>query len=267
MGFEYGYSLASPETLVIWEAQFGDFANNAQVIIDQFITTAEVKWKRFSGLVLYLPHGYEGQGPEHSSARVERILQLCAEENIQVCYPSTSAQLFHLLRRQILRAYRKPLFILTPKSLLRMEEAGCTLEDLGYGAFREVLYDKTVKKPKEVRRILFVTGKIYYEILKEREKRKKTNQVALIRIEQHYPFPKEQIEKAISSFPNAEEFFFVQEEPYNMGFIAYMKEHLAPLLPSLKCIAREPSASPAEGLYTLHVQNQKKIIQQALEGI
>src|SRR6267143_1715501 len=212
LGFDYGFSLDTPEWLTCWEAQFGDFTNGAQVIIDQFLSSAEDKWNRLSGVVLLLPHGFEGQGPEHSSARLERFLQLCAEDNMQVCYPTTPAQMFHLLRRQVLRTWRKPLVVLTPKSLLRHKAAVSTLDDLSKGAFRRILWDSAVKNAK---RVLLCTGKVYYDLVAGREA-KKRNDVAIVRIEQLYPLADEQLAEALQRHKGAE-LVWVQEEPFNMG--------------------------------------------------
>ena len=214
LGFEYGYAGVSPHTLVIWEAQFGDFANNAQVLIDQYLAAGEAKWGRLNGLVLLLPHGFEGQGPEHSSARLERYLQLCAEENLQVCYPTTPAQYFHLLRRQLRRSFRKPLVMMAPKSMLRHPLAVSRLDEMVTGHFREVLDDSAgVDAP---RRVLICSGKIYYDLVVEREKRS-PHGPAILRLEQLYPFPQEQLKQIAGRFPVAKEWFWVQEEPDNMG--------------------------------------------------
>ena len=216
LGFEYGYSTTEPDTLVIWEAQFGDFANGAQVVIDQFITSGETKWGRLSGLVMLLPHGYEGQGPEHSSARLERYLQLCAEQNIQVCVPSNPAQIFHLLRRQLLRAYRKPLITLTPKSLLRHKLAVSTLEELSTGRFHPMIGEPDALDPSEVTRVILCAGKVYYDLLETR-RRENIRHVAIVRIEQLYPFPSEDLAKELAVYPNLKELIWCQEEPKNQG--------------------------------------------------
>ncbi len=223
LGFEYGYSLDMPEALVLWEAQFGDFANGAQVIIDQFLVCGTSKWQRDSGLVLLLPHGYEGQGPEHSSGRLERFLQLCAEDNIQVCYPTTPAQYFHLLRRQLHRNFRKPLIVMTPKSLLRHKAAVSPLSDLTDKRFYEVLEDSSVE-PGRVRRVVLCSGKIYYDLAEQRVNEE--SPAALVRIEQFYPFPAEQIQKALKRFPKAREFIWAQEESLNMGGWTFMESRL-----------------------------------------
>ncbi len=215
LGFEFGYSLDAPGTLVLWEAQFGDFANGAQVIIDQFLASSESKWQRDSGVVMLLPHGYEGQGPEHSSARLERYLQLCAEDNLQVVYPSTPAQYFHLLRRQMKRNFRKPLIVMTPKSLLRLKACSSPVGDLVEGRFHEVL-DDTTAEPGRVRRLLLCSGKIYYD-LAERRTQQEAGDTAIVRVEQFYPFPEEQLTRALRRYRHAKEFVWVQEESQNMG--------------------------------------------------
>ncbi|MBI3395799.1 MAG: 2-oxoglutarate dehydrogenase E1 component [Spirochaetia bacterium] len=262
LGFEYGYSLSDPNALVIWEAQFGDFANGAQIMIDQFITSSEVKWLRMSGLVMLLPHGYEGQGPEHSSARLERFLQLCASNNIQVCNCTTPAQYFHLLRRQMLRNFRKPLVITSPKSLLRHPEAVSNLEDIGLGIFRELLFDHTVKDPASVNRLLFCSGHIYYDLIAEKKKRA-SDETAVIRIEQLYPFPHGDVVRALEHYANAKEFLWVQEEPENMGAWDFLDAKLAaiPGMERVGCVARPESPSPAAGLFKLHAQELEKLVQ------
>ncbi len=266
MGFEFGYSLDYPDALVIWEAQFGDFANGAQVIIDQFITTSEDKWKRLSGLVLFLPHGYEGQGPEHSSARLERYLQNCAEQNIQVAQPTTPAQMFHLLRGQVLRQQRKPLIVFTPKSLLRLPAATSTLDELATGKFQRVLPDVTAD-PTKVRRALLCTGRIYYDLVEERTKRH-SDDVAIIRLEKLYPWWPHLISEAIDIYPNLREVFWVQDEPTNMGaatFVAPRLEALVPEKVKLEVIARAESASPATGSHKAHVIEEQQILKAAFD--
>ena len=226
MGFEYGYSIAQPNALVLWEAQFGDFANNAQSVIDLFIASGEAKWQRLSGLVLLLPHGMDGLGPEHSSARLERFLQLCAVDNMQVCNPTTPAQYFHLLRRQLKRPIRKPLVVMTPKSLLRHPLAVSNLADMAGGGFQEVLDDAAdIKKPK---RVLLCSGKIYYALLQGRQNVKRHDE-AIVRFEQLYPFPEEQLQAIAKRYRQAREWYWVQEEPENMGawqFVRYRMEKL-----------------------------------------
>ena len=266
LGFDYGYSLADPKSLVIWEAQFGDFANSAQIMIDQFITCSEVKWYRMSGLVMLLPHGYEGQGPEHSSARLERFLQLCASNNIQVCNCTTPAQYFHLLRRQELRSYRKPLVIMTPKSLLRLPEAGSTLSDISRGIFREVLRDRRIEKPENVRRMAICSGKIYYDLLKRRTEKELTD-VALIRMEQLYPFPDTQFNEILELYPNVKEYIWVQEEPENMGAWFYVESRINQTLGKrgeVRCISRKESPSPSAGMVSVHKKEQGEIVDRAL---
>ncbi len=263
LGFEYGYSLDMPEALVLWEAQFGDFANGAQVIIDQFLVCGTSKWQRDSGLVLLLPHGYEGQGPEHSSARLERYLQLCAEDNIQVCYPSTPAQYFHGLRRQLHRDFRKPLIVMTPKSLLRHKACVSPWSDLMDGRFQEILDDTTVD-PNKVRRIVLCSGKIYYDLSEQRSKEEK--QVALVRVEQFYPFAGDQMQQVIGRYPKAREVLWVQEESLNMGGWMFMEPRLRALDIKCKYVGRDSSASPATGSRQIHVREQKEIVATALGG-
>ncbi|MCR9144329.1 MAG: 2-oxoglutarate dehydrogenase E1 component [bacterium] len=264
LGFEFGYSLADPRSLVIWEAQFGDFANSAQIMIDQFITSSEAKWRRMSGLVMLLPHGYEGQGPEHSSARLERFLQMSSQNNIQVCNCTTPAQFFHLLRRQHLRRFRKPLVVMSPKSLLRLPEAGSSLEDLGKGVFREVLHDRNVDA-KKVKRVLLCSGKVYYDLKKRRDEAKAD--IAIVRVEELYPFPGEDIKKVLGKFGAAKEFAWVQEEPENQGACYYIKDRLSECLPGgaqLETICRPESASPAAGLMTVHKRELEDLLQSAI---
>lgn len=257
LGFEYGYSLIDPRYLVIWEAQFGDFANSAQTIIDQFIMSAESKWSRLSGMVLLLPHGFEGQGPEHSSARMERYLLSCAENNIQVCNPTTPAQYFHILRRQIHRHVRKPLVIFTPKSLLRHPLAVSSRDQFANGSFCEVLDDST--SFSQVRKVLLCCGKIYYDLLEQR-----SQDCAIIRLEQLYPFPTQQLLQIIQRYAGVANWAWVQEEPKNMGAWLFIQQHAAELFPQpLRYIGREASASPASGVFKIHVQEQKKIISEA----
>jgi len=242
LGFDYGYALASPETLTIWEAQFGDFANGAQIIIDQFIAAAEDKWRQQNGLVMFLPHGYEGQGAEHSSARLERFLQLCAEENMIICNPTTPANHYHLLRRQAKRTFRKPLVVMTPKSLLRHPKAVSTRQELAEGTFQPVLGDTTVR-PQEVTKVVFCSGKLYYELAEEREK-KGHLQTALVRLEQLYPLDRDAVEAELSRYPQATQFLWAQEEPANMGAWSHMLEHF-PI--RLERVSPAASAAPASG--------------------
>ncbi|HXH12956.1 MAG TPA: 2-oxoglutarate dehydrogenase E1 component [Alphaproteobacteria bacterium] len=265
LGFEYGVSSADPRRLVLWEAQFGDFANGAQPIIDQFIASAESKWQRMSGLVLLLPHGYEGQGPEHSSARLERFLQLCAEQNLQVCYPTTPAQYFHVLRRQMHRAFRKPLILMTPKSLLRHERCVSALEEFTAGSFRLVLDDATVAA-SEVHRLLLCSGKIYFDLLAAREKQG-LDGIAIVRVEELYPFPAAELQEVFSRYPQVEELVWVQEEPHNMGAWSFIAPRLHEILPEpwgLSYCGRHEAATPATGLHRAHVREQQAIIDQAL---
>jgi len=212
LGYEVGYSSAEPLKLVIWEAQFGDFVNGAQVVIDQFISSSEVKWQLLSGIVLFLPHGYEGQGPEHSSARPERFLQLCAQQNMQVCVPTTAAQIFHLLRRQMLRPYRKPLITFTPKSLLRMKDASSPIDAFVNESFKTVIPEVEAFNAKDINRLIFCTGKVYYDLVAERQARGIEN-IAIVRIEQLYPFPKDEIAAEIDRYAHVNDVLWVQEEP------------------------------------------------------
>ncbi len=256
MGFEYGYALGSPNGLTIWEAQFGDFYNVAQVIIDQYISSAEDKWGLLNGLTLLLPHGYEGQGPEHSSARLERFLTLCAHNNMQVVNPTTPANMFHLLRRQVKREFTLPLVVLTPKSLLRHPKCVSTMHDLSNGAFQEVINDPNTD-PESVLRVVLCSGKIYYDLLARKEQLEALD-IAIIRIEQLYPFPKEQVLNALSSYPNAIQYLWVQEEPENMGAWNFVNNQLPRL--EIKPVTRQASGSPAVGLSKLHFLEQEEII-------
>jgi 2-oxoglutarate dehydrogenase E1 component len=261
LGFEYGYSVADPNSLVLWEGQFGDFSNGAQIIIDQFITTAEQKWDQYSGLVMLLPHGYEGQGPEHSSARIERFLTLCAQDNMRVANCTTPAQYFHILRRQAVLPL-KPLVIFTPKSLLRSPVAVSPLADLTSGYFREVIPDETID-PAHTRRIVFSSGKVYYDLLAARQARK-IEDVALVRIEQMYPFPSEQVSELLSRYRHETPVFWCQEEPANMGAWHFMFEHFLELERRLRYAGRERNASPAVGSSKRHAEEQTKLINEAL---
>ena len=268
LGFEYGYSTTMPNTLVIWEAQFGDFANGAQVVIDQFISSGETKWGRLCGLVMLLPHGFEGQGPEHSSARLERYLQLCAEHNIQVCTPTTPAQIFHLLRRQLLRPYRKPLIIMSPKSLLRHKLAVSTLEDLTEGHFQPIIGDVDELNPKKVTRLVLCGGKVYYDLLEAR-RQDDLKHVAIARIEQLYPFPIELFRAEIAKYPALVEFVWCQEEPQNQGAWYNSKHHFSDNLKAnivMSYAGREASAAPAVGSFHVHIEQQKAVVQSALYG-
>ncbi len=269
LGFEYGYSSTVPETLTIWEAQFGDFANGAQVLIDQFISSGESKWGRLSGLVMLLPHGLEGQGPEHSSARLERYLQLCADQNMQVCVPSTPAQIFHLLRRQVIRTYRKPLIVMSPKSLLRHKAAVSTLEDLVDGQFQTIISETDASVETEnITRLVTCSGKVYYDLLEARAQNNLGN-VAIIRIEQLYPFPGQNYTAEIAKYPNLETVVWCQEEPQNQGawyqsrhnFTHFKPDHL-----NLVYCGRPASASPAVGSLAKHIEQQKEVVEMALFG-
>ena len=272
LGFEYGYSVADPSTLTLWEAQFGDFANGAQVIIDQFITSAHVKWGRMSGLVMLLPHGYEGQGPEHSSARLERFLQTCAEDNLQVVNCTTPAQFFHLMRRQMGRRYRAPLVVLTPKSLLRLPAASSLPEEFTQGRFQRVIDDvRTSAHPEHVKRVLFCSGKVYYELLAERDALlgEAAGQVAIVRVEELYPWPAEDVAEVVERYANAERHYWVQEEPRNMGawsFVRELFEEALPLSQRLVYSGRGLRASPAVGSMRLHRKEQAELLATALEG-
>jgi 2-oxoglutarate dehydrogenase E1 component len=266
MAFEYGYSTSEPRTLVLWEAQFGDFANGAQVVVDQFISSGEAKWQRYSGLVLLLPHGYEGQGPEHSSARLERYLQLCALENMQVCVPTTPAQMFHLLRRQMTRDVRKPLIVMTPKSLLRHPLAVSTLDDLAEGSFQLVIPDSTATAAKKVRRVVVCSGKVYYDLVIEAGKRKITD-VAILRVEQLYPFPRPEIKALLAQYPAMKELVWCQEEPQNQGAWYQIKHHLVDCIgdnQSLHYAGRLRSPAPACGHLNTHVIEQAALVADAL---
>ncbi len=266
LAFEYGYATAEPNELVVWEGQFGDFANGAQVVIDQFLCSGEAKWGRACGLTLLLPHGYEGQGPEHSSARLERYMQLSAEFNWEVCYPSNAAQIFHLLRRQMVRKQRKPLVVMTPKSLLRNPAASCALEDLAGGTFQTIIGETDKLDPKKVTRVIACAGKVYYDLMAGRAERKLQN-VAILRVEQLYPFDDKRFDEELSKFPNAKELVWCQEEPLNQG-AWYAKAHrLQEALKkgqTLHVVARPAAAAPAVGYLAKHTEQQKTLIEQAL---
>lgn len=266
LGYEYGYSLDTPDGLICWEAQFGDFVNVAQVIIDQFIVSAEDKWNRLSGLVLLLPHGFEGAGPEHSSARLERFLALAAEDNIQVVNPTTPAQIFHLLRRQVLRKWRKPLIVMTPKSLLRLPAAVSTLDELGTGTFQRILADSPAIEPAGVKRILLCAGKVYYDLLARRTELDRKD-VAIVRLEQLYPLPNEQLQDALSVYPSGTPVTFVQEDPENMGAWRFLRVMWGETLfgrHPFDGIYRPASASPATGSHTSHDLEQDEILTKAI---
>jgi 2-oxoglutarate dehydrogenase E1 component len=267
LGYEYGYAAAQPRGLTIWEAQFGDFANNAQSIIDLYITSGEIKWHRPCGLTMLLPHGMEGLGPEHSSARMERFLQLCAGNNIQVVNPTTPAQYFHLLRRQALASYRKPLIVMTPKSLLRHPEAVSNTTDFTEGTFQSVLSDTSPDfstDPENVERVLLLSGKIYYELVKRRRDLESTD-AAILRIEQIYPFPEEALQAAMAPYKNAKQWFWVQEEPENMGAWTFLRPRLESVIgDSLTYIGRNPSPTPATGFANIYRQVQSRILDTAV---
>ncbi len=267
LGFEYGYSTADPLALVMWEAQFGDFANGAQVIIDNFIVSSYEKWRLPNSLVLLLPHGYEGQGPEHSSARLERFLILCAEDNMQVCYPSTPAQYFHVLRRQMKNAVQKPMVLMTPKSLLRLPEAKSPKKEFISGTFREVIDDDTVNSKGEIKKILLTSGKVYYDLIKYRAENKNTD-AAVVRIEQFYPYKSEQVRKVLSSYTNAEDVVWVQEEPGNMGAWNFLYPRLTEDLSEgqkLRYSGRPEGASPAAGSARISRQQQQDLVEKAFK--
>jgi 2-oxoglutarate dehydrogenase E1 component len=268
LGFEYGFSTTEPHCLTIWEAQFGDFCNGAQVVVDQFISSGEAKWGRLSGITLFLPHGYEGQGPEHSSARLERFLQLCAEFNIQVCVPSTPAQMFHMLRRQMVRDLRKPLIVLTPKSLLRHPLSVSRLEELSLGGFQNVIDDVDDLKSSEISRIVFCSGKVYFDLLKSRREAKIKN-VAVVRIEQLYPFPSDEYEAILRKYGQAREIVWCQEEPQNQGSWYQIRHRLQSKLGpkhELLYAGRAGAAAPATGIAALHERQQKNLVTAALQG-
>ena len=266
LGFDYGYSMDFPSMLCIWEAQFGDFANGAQIIIDQFIASAEAKWRRPSSIVMLLPHGYEGQGPEHSSARLERFLQLCAEENMQVCNLTTPAQYFHALRRQIHRGYRKPLVIMSPKSLLRSEDAASKVADFTNARFEEILDDASIQDPKKVTRIIFCTGKVYYDLIKGREAAGQQATTAIVRLEQIYPLHGDRLRAIVARYGSVKRFVWCQEEPENMGAWNFIAPRIAGLVGSLIGYAGRPeSASPAAGSSGKHKDQQAALINQAFQ--
>ena len=266
LAFEFGYSVEMPEELVIWEAQFGDFANGAQVIIDQFISSSEDKWERLNGVTLLLPHGFEGQGPEHSSARLERFLTLSAQDNMRVMNLTTPAQLFHALRRQVKRGNRKPLVVMTPKSLLRHPRAVSSIEDLAEGCFEKVLKD-TREEPAKTSRILLCSGKVYYDLAQKREESGRDD-VAILRVEQLYPNPMEELEKALAPYADETPLVWVQEEPLNMGAWPHLLLRMGTRLFgrfTMECISRPESASPATGSNASHKFEQELLLNQALE--
>jgi len=295
LGFEYGYSVISRDALVLWEAQFGDFNNVAQSIIDQYISSSEDKWKQTSHLTMLLPHGYEGQGPEHSSARLERFLQLCAANNLCVAYPSAPAQYFHLLRRQIRKGCERPLIVMTPKSLLRLPAAASAIDELTNGGFRPLIDDAEVRDANAVERIVFCSGKVFYDLVHARgssptvregssepgadrgpragsprgvvDAMESKDNVAIIRVEQFYPFPVTAVQRAISKYPNAKDLVWCQEEPKNMGAWTFIEGRFEDLIPGgdrLRYIGRAESPSPATGNYAVHMQEQERLVHQAL---
>jgi len=266
LGFEYGYATGDPGTLVIWEAQFGDFVNGAQVVIDQFISSGETKWGRLCGLAMFLPHGYEGQGPEHSSARLERFLQLCSGNNIQVCVPTLPSQMFHMIRRQMLRQFRKPLIVMTPKSLLRHKASTSSLEDLENGHFQLVIDDPAEPDADKVKRVVFCAGKVYFDLAKQRDE-DGVEDIALVRVEQLYPFPREEVQEIIARYGQAGEVVWCQEEPLNQGAWFQIRHHLQACIAEgqeLFYAGRAGSASPAVGYYQVHLEQQKRLVGDAL---
>jgi 2-oxoglutarate dehydrogenase E1 component len=268
LGFEYGYSLDSPDALVLWEAQFGDFANGAQVIIDQFIVSSEDKWHRLTGLVLLLPHGFEGAGPEHSTARLERFLALSAEDNIQVVNLTSAAQIFHALRRQVLRPWRKPLVVMSPKSMFRLDAATCTLDDLTSGGFRRIIPDTEVA-PKKTKRVILCSGKVYFDLYQHRAKLG-TDDVAIVRIEQLYPLRPEEIREVLAPYADSTDLVWVQEEPFNSGAWAFMNMRLPHMIEhrlALRCVSRVESASPATGSAKAHALEQQQLIEEAFANV
>jgi 2-oxoglutarate dehydrogenase E1 component len=266
LGFEYGYTVIARDALVMWEAQFGDFGNGGQTIIDQYIAASEDKWKQTSRLTMLLPHGYEGQGPEHSSARLERFLQLCAENNLQVCNPTTPAQYFHLLRRQVRPGMERPLIVITPKSLLRLPAAASTLDDLTSGGFQPLIDDREIKAPGAVERLVLCSGKLYYDLIEARKKSGE-ERIVILRLEQFYPFPLTKLRETIANYPKARQLVWAQEEPQNMGGWTFVEPRLEALLPACDrpiYVGRSASASPATGSYSIHQLEQNELISKAL---
>ena len=265
LGFEYGFSMASPNTLTVWEAQFGDFHNGAQTIIDQFIVAGESKWQRMNGLVIQLPHGYEGQGPEHSSARIERFLDLCAENNIVVANCTTPANFFHLLRRQMLRSFRKPAIVFTPKSMLRHPECQSSISELlGESKFQEILDDTNVNV-EQVKKVLFCSGKLYYDLLVY-QKENKIEHTAIVRLEQLYPLRKDVLKKIKNKYSHTKKFLWVQEEPANMGAWTFIQTHF-PEEFEIELLAREESSVTATGFIQQHLEDQKQLVEDCLAPI
>ena len=266
MGFEYGYSVERPDSLVVWEAQFGDFANGAQTIVDEFISSAEQKWAQRSSLVLLLPHGFEGQGPDHSSARQERYLQLCAENNMTVAVPSTPASYFHLLRRHAHSRPHRPLVVFTPKQLLRLKAAASSVEDFTQGSFKPVLADTSGLDEKNVTRVVMVSGRLYYDLEAERQKKGITD-TAIIRIEQLYPLPVEEIQEQLDRYPNVTDIVWAQDEPANQGQWPFIAVNLLPELKNnIRLASRRAAASPATGTGKRHAAELESLIADVLEG-
>jgi len=268
MAFEYGYATTEPGTLVIWEAQFGDFANGAQVVIDQFISSGEAKWGRLCGLTLFLPHGYEGQGPEHSSARLERFLQLCSGHNIQVCSPTTPAQMFHMLRRQMIRPFRRPLIVMTPKSLLRHKLATSSLDELSGGGFRPVIGDTDAADTGVITRLVLCSGKVYYDLVQRRQELGLEDSVSLIRLEQLAPFPDDVLAEELVRYPQRVDTIWCQEEPQNQGAWYQIRHRLQEPLrdhQNLYYAGRPASAAPASGIFKVHLQQQQALVEAALD--
>ncbi len=266
LAFEYGYATAEPTSLVMWEAQFGDFANGAQVVFDQFLSSGEQKWGRLCGLTCLLPHGYEGQGPEHSSARLERFLQLCADHNMQVCVPSTPAQVYAMLRRQSVRPLRRPLIVMTPKSLLRHPLATSSLEELSEGVFHNMIDEIDDIAADKVERVVFCSGKVYYELLQERRKQE-LNNIAIVRVEQLYPFPHAEMDTIMQRYQHVKDFVWCQEEPQNQGAWYCSQHHFVDAIPAgakLTYAGRKASASPACGYMSVHNKEQQALIADAL---
>ena len=270
-GFEYGYSVAKPDALVLWEAQFGDFSNGAQIIFYQFLSASPTKWKQRNSLVLLLPHGYEGQGPEHSSARLERFLQLCAEKNMSVCNFTTPANYFHALRRQVKSSIPRPLVVMSPKSLLRHKQATSTLEDLADGTFLPVIGEVEAQDPKKVKRLVLCGGKVYYDLYNRRAELEKDD-VAVVRIEQLYPFPEKDLAEAIKEYTNLETAVWCQEEPMNQGAWYCTQHHMRQVLHQhdssllLEGVGRPASAAPAVGYISVHVEQQETLVNKAING-
>jgi 2-oxoglutarate dehydrogenase E1 component len=268
LGFEYGYATTSPDCLVIWEAQFGDFVNGAQVVIDQFISSGEAKWGRLCGLAMFLPHGYEGQGPEHSSARLERFLQLSAENNMQVVVPSTPAQMFHLIRRQVVQPFRRPLIVFTPKSLLRHELSVSSLSDLSHSSFAHIIDEVDDVPAAQVQRVVFCSGKVYFDLLKQR-RAEALRHIALVRLEQLYPFPVEEYQAVLARYASAVDIVWCQEEPQNQGAWYQIRHRLQDLAGSRSVYyaGRAASAAPATGLSKIHEAEQKRLVETALNAM